>query len=416
MSRPALEIADIFRLHGRSYLEEYGSSLSVEQHRVMRDIVACRTSVLGGHVEECDHCGHRRIAYNSCRNRHCPKCQAAARGEWMDAREADLLDVPYFHLVFTLPGELSDLALQNKRVLYAILFRAAADTLKEIAVDQKHLGAEIGFLMVLHTWGQNLMHHPHVHCVLPGGGISPDGARWVHCKRSRKGKDFFAPVTVLSRVFRGKFIDYLRRARDADELSFHGKLADLANTNEFEHLLDLAVKSDWVVYAKRPFGGPRQVLAYLARYTHRVAISNQRLVSLHDRNVTFRWNDYANGNCCKTMTLDAHEFTRRFLLHVLPSGFTRIRHYGFLANRHRVEKLKLCRTLLSGSHEGQTYKDSQAKESPEPVCDHATIPCPACKQGRMVNIELIPATRSRHVLPRRPFMLSHCTHPAWDTS
>jgi hypothetical protein len=341
MTRPRLEVADVFRDQGDAFRDRYGDTLSPEQRRALRDIAACRTAALGGHVEECDQCGHQQIAYNSCRNRHCPKCRATAAAQWMEAREAELLPVEYFHVVFTLPAVLGPIALQNPRQVYNILFRAAAETLQQIAADPKHLGAAIGFLAVLHTWGQNLEHHPHVHCVVPGGGLSPDGSQWVACEPG-----FFLPVRVLSRVFRGKFLALLGNAFDQGKLSFHGKLRVLAAPSEFQRRLTASAQTDWVVYAKRPFGGPEQVLKYLAQYTHRVAISNRRLVALEEGEVQFHWKDYAHGGGQKTMTLKATEFIRRFLLHVLPSGFVRIRHYGFLANRVCREKLALCRALL----------------------------------------------------------------------
>jgi hypothetical protein len=334
MTRPALEVADVFRRHGDAFLDRYGDGLSHEQRRVLHDVTACRTAALGGHVEECDRCGHRQIAYNSCRNRHCPKCRATAAADWMEARAAELLPVEYFHVVFTLPAALGPIALQNPRAVYGLLFRAAAETLRRIAADPKHLGAEIGFLAVLHTWGQNLQHHPHVHCVVPGGGISPDGSRWVACRPG-----FFLPVRVLSRLFRGLFLALLRAAFDRGKLSFHGRIAGLADPGEFRRALAAVSGVEWVVYAKPPFGGPRQVLKYLARYTHRVAISNRRLVALDGDEVTFRWKDYARGGEQRVMKLQAVEFIRRFLLHVLPAGFVRIRHYGFLANR-------VCRAKL----------------------------------------------------------------------
>jgi hypothetical protein len=286
MTRPRLEVADVMREHGDEYLAKHGATAA--QRQVLRAVQNCRTAALGGHVEACDHCGHQRVAYNSCRNRHCPKCQGSACARWMQARAAELLPVSYFHLVFTLPNALGPLALQNPRIVYGILFQAAAQTLLEVAANPRFLGAEIGFLTVLHTWGQNLMPHPHVHCVVPGGGLSPDGGRWIAAR-----PDFFLPVRVLSRVFRGKFIEGLKRARKQKQLVFHGGLADLAEEARFEQLLDQVVRHDWVVYAKRPFCGPEPVLKYLARYTHRVAISNQRLSALRDGQVTFRWKDYA---------------------------------------------------------------------------------------------------------------------------
>ena len=377
-----LELADIFRGLGPAFLEREGRSLSSEQKRVFRDITLCRTAELGGHVEECDACGHRRISYNSCRNRHCPKCQAAARAEWMEERAAELLPVEYFHVVFTLPQQVGPLARQNKRVIYSLLFRAAAETLLQIAADPKHLGAEIGFLAVLHTWGQNLSHHPHIHCVIPGGGLSPDRSRWISCRVG-----FFLPVRVLSRLFRGKFIAYLREAFAHDELSFHGDLQFLSAADYFACWLREIAKQEWVVYAKPPFGGPEQVLKYLARYTHRVAISNQRLVAFRDGEVTFRWKDYAAGNGQKEMTLSAVEFTRRFLMHVLPRGFVRIRHYGFLANRFRQAKLGLCKRLLGERHDRMT----PSGRPDESELDQGRGPevCRVCQSGRMIVVEWV---------------------------
>lgn len=378
MTRPQLEVAEVFRQHGGAFLERYGDTLSSEQHRALKDITVCRTAALGGHVEACDQCGHQRVAYNSCRNRHCPKCQATAAAEWMEAREAELLLVEYFHVVFTLPSALGPIALQNQREVYGLLFRAASETLRQIAADPKHLGAEIGFLAILHTWGQNLQHHPHVHCVVPGGGLAADGSRWIACRPG-----FFLPVRVLSRVFRGKFLALLRGAFDRGQLSFHGKLASMADPIEFQRQLAVSAQTEWVVYAKPPWGGPEQVLKYLARYTHRVAISNHRLTALEDGEVTFRWKDYAHGSEKKTMTLKAVEFIRRFLLHVLPLGFVRIRHYGFLANRVRQEKLALCRSLLNVD---ATTEPISAKKVPVQGQSTGDV-CPSCGKGRMVIVE-----------------------------
>ncbi len=385
MTKHRLEVADVIRNCSSTFLDQFGGSLSSEQKRVLDDLARCRTAALGGHVEACDQCGHLRIAYNSCRNRHCPKCQGAAAAQWLDAREAELLPVEYFHVVFTLPEMIGPIALQNRRVVYGILFRAAAETLLQIAADPKHLGAEIGILAVLHTWGQNLQHHPHVHCVVPGGGLSPDGSSWISCHPG-----FFLPVRILSRVFRGKFLAMLRNAFDRGRLSFHGKLSGLAESRKFQRRLAASARTDWVVYAKPPFGGPAQVLKYLARYTHRVAITNRRLVALEDGKVRFRWKDYACSGRAKTMTLDASEFLRRFLLHVLPSGFVRIRHFGFLSNRLRHEKVAACRALL--------VKDS-APECPlatpavEPVVSDTeparTTACPRCGKGRMLVVDYL---------------------------
>src|SRR5712692_9363026 len=333
-----LEVADVFRHHGNAYRRAHDGHLGRVERRVMSAIELCRTAALGGHTEACAECGLARCAYNSCRNRHCPKCQGQARAEWLAARQAELLPVPYFHVVFTLPAPVAEIAFQNKETVYAILFRAAAETLRRIAADPKHLGAEIGVVAVLHTWGQNLHHHPHVHCVVPAGGPSLDGARWVACRPG-----FFLPVRVLGRLFRRLFLDELRTAFEDGDLGFFGDLADpVTFTRRLRELRHV----DWVVYAKPPFGGPAQVLAYLGRYTHRVAITNSRLVSVTDTDVAFRWKDYRHHGKSKLLTVRADEFIRRFLLHTLPDGFHRIRHYGFLANGHRAAKLALCRTLL----------------------------------------------------------------------
>ena len=403
MTRPNFEVADVFRQYGNDFLDRYGKIISYEQRRVLQDVTACRTAALGGHVEQCDQCGHQQIAYNSCRNRHCPKCQAKAAADWMEAREAELLPVEYFHVVFTLPATLGPIALQNPRVVYGLLFRAAAETLQQVAADPNHLGAEIGFLAVLHTWGQNLQHHPHVHCIVPGGGLSPDASQWVACR-----PQFFLPVRVLSRVFRGKFLALLRAAFDQGRLAFHGELSHLADPREFQRRLADSARTEWVVYAKPPFGGPQQVLKYLARYTHRVAISNRRLVVLENGQVTFRWKDYAHGSKQKTMTLTAIEFIRRFLLHVVPLGFVRIRHYGFLANRVCREKLELCRTLLAA-----ITPTVAVEPVPEPKATNEARPephtCPACGQGRMVIVEIlrpIPLNRIGHEEETMPLLAS----------
>ena len=388
MTQPRLEVAEVFRNHGEAFLDRYGDTLSTEQRRALHDIAACRTAELGGHVEACDRCGHRRIAYNSCRNRHCPKCQATAAAQWMEARHAELLPVEYFHVVFTLPPALRPIALQNRRAVYGILFRAVAETLQQIAADPRHLGAEIGFLAILHTWGQNLLHHPHVHCVVAGGGISADRSRWIACP-SR----FFLPVRVLSPVFRGKFLTQLRGAFKQGKLAFHGKLSPLADPSEFHRLLAASARVKWVVYSKPPRGGPDQVLKYLARYTHRVAISNQRLIALEDGKVRFRWKDYAHGGAAKTMALNPVEFIRRFLLHVLPSGFVRIRHYGFLANRMRHDKLALCRALLGVKSTPEPMASEASGEPKEPrEPQTGTSVCPCCGVGRMVIIDVLRAT------------------------
>lgn len=387
MNDRQFELADILRHHGPAYLERYGTATSSEQRRVMDDIVRCRTPALGGQIKQCDRCGHTLTVFHSCRNRHCPKCQAAARAEWLDAQAQNLLQcVDYHHLVFTIPAPVASVALQNKSVVYAILFRACSETLKSIARDPKRLGAHIGFLAVLHTWGQQLHHHPHIHCVVPGGGLSPDGRRWVPCR-----KGFFLPVRVLSALFKRKFLDYLNAAFERGELSFSGSLATLGDHDQWKRLLRTLYDTKWVVYAKPPFGGATQVLKYLARYTHRVAIANQRLISLQDGKVTFRWKDYTSGNIQRHMTLDAVEFIRRFLLHTLPSGFMRIRHYGFLSNRTRQEKLALCRRLL-GIAESTLSPDAETSEAIDNATgdEERSQRCPACKEGYLYVIAYIP--------------------------
>jgi len=382
VTRPHLELADVFNALDSVWSKTDTQSLNSQQRRAIRDIIQCRSAVLGGHVEQCTKCSHQQNAYNSCRNRNCPKCQAAARKEWTQKRAAELLPVGYFHVVFTLPDQLSPLALQNKRVIYGLLFQAASETLLKIAGDPKHLGAVIGFLAVLHTWGQTLQHHPHLHCVVPGGGLSPDHSRWISCR-----KGFFLPVKVLSRLFRGKFVAYLKAANDQGRLVFHGQSKHLAKGDHFASLLNEVSKLEWVVYAKRPFGGPVQVLKYLARYTHRVAISNQRLVSLSEGEVTFRWKDYADGNAVKEMTLDVREFTRRFLLHILPRGFVRIRHYGFLANRCRSERLERCRQLLACSADRPVSLESTNELEDRCTADREPQLCPVCGEGRMIILK-----------------------------
>jgi len=390
--RQVLEVADVFRGEAALFFRDHGAKLSCQQKRVFSDIQACRTAVMGGHVRACDQCGHREISYNSCRNRHCPKCQAMARAEWLQERAAELLPIAYFHIIFTLPSEIAAVALQNKRLLYGMLFAAASETLMEVAASPRHLGAaEIGLLAVLHTWGQNLMHHPHLHCVTSGGGLSQDESRWIASRDY-----YFLPVKVLSRVFRNKFRRLLEKAFDRGELNFYGELASLADPAAFRRFLDAATRRKWVVYAKRPFRDPACVLKYLARYTHRVAIANRRLVDYRDGKVTFRYKDYAQGGQQRTMTLEATEFIRRFLLHVLPHGFMRIRHYGYLANRHRRRKLEVCRRLLRCHGPAEPQADVQQPESErckDPDETEATIPCPACKTGRMQTI---------HTFDRRP--------------
>ena len=395
MRPTGLEVADIFRQVGPAYRREHAGTLSRGQRAVMSAIERCRTAALGGHLEQCDACGHQRIAFNSCRNRHCPKCQALTRAQWIEDRRAELLPVEYFHVVFTLPQQIVAIAYQNKAVVYDLLFRATAETLRTIAADPKHLGAQIGFIAILHTWGQNLLHHPHLHCVVPGGGISPDGRRWVSCRPG-----FFLPVRVLSRLFRRLFLALLRQAFEARALKFFNALAELQDAGAFARYLAPIAKAEWVVYAKPPFGGPDRVLQYLGRYTHRVAIANSRLIEFAGGQVAFRWNDYRHESRQKVMRLQADEFVRRFLLHVLPSGFQRIRHYGLLANRLCRSKLGRCRQLLNApapppvpAEQPEDYRDRYQRLTGVSLRD-----CPRCGRGRMVCIEtLLPQS-----LPRGP--------------
>jgi hypothetical protein len=381
MTDHRLELADVIRTHQRDFLARWNHVLSREQRKALRNLRDCRTSALGGHLQQCDQCGHRVILYNSCRNRHCNKCQATARARWLAQRQSELLPVPYFHVVFTLPQQIARLALQNPKQIYTILFRAASETLLTIAADPRHLGALIGFLAVLHTWGQNLHLHPHLHCVVPGGGISPDGSRWIACRKS-----FFLPVRVLGRLFRNKFLKSLRSAFRKGDLRLSGELASLKEPAVFQSLCRQAARIEWVVYAKPPFGGPERVLKYLARYTHRVAISNHRLQSLKDGRVSFAAKDYADRGRTKTLSLEAVEFLRRFLLHVLPAGFVRIRQFGFLCNRVRRQKLELCRVLLGA-------RQPALIDSPAAADIHLEDPrrCPMCRLGRLIVTELLSA-------------------------
>ena len=361
MSRPTLEVADIIRAEGNSFWLKHGAQLAWPHRKVLDAIVRCRTSALGGHRDQCVRCGHQAISYNSCRNRHCPKCQGNARLKWLQARSAELLPVPYFHVVFTLPHELSALALGNKRIIYDLLYHTSSEAMLELARDPTHLGADIGFLGVLHTWGQNLEHHPHIHYIVPAGGLAADGSKWIN-----GSERFFLPVAALSRFFRGKFTAALRDLYTTNKLQFHGSLQHMACPEGFYRFLQTLFTSDWVVYAKPPFGGPDQVLKYLARYTHRVAISNYRLVDFRDGQVSFLWRDYAHGSKQKVMTLAAHEFLRRFLLHVLPGGLVRIRHFGLFANRKRGASFVRCRILLAAS----AYVDPPPL--PQPRCPSCT--------------------------------------------
>ena len=387
--RPRLEVADIVRRHGAAYCRSKGDRLCRSQRRVLGAIEACRTAALGGHAERCVDCGLIRCAYNSCRNRHCPKCQGLARAQWLTDRQAELLPVPYFHVVFTLPAPIAAIALQNKAAVYDILFKAASDTLRVIAADPKHLGAEIGVIALLHTWGQTLGHHPHLHCIVPGGGLSPDGARWIACRPG-----FFLPVRVLARLYRRLFLERLETAFAAGALRFAGDLAGLAKPAAFARHLREARKLDWVVYAKRPLAGPKQVLDYLGRYTHRVAITNHRLIDLAGGRVSFRWKDYRHHHKTKIMTLEASEFLRRFLLHVLPDGFRRIRHYGFLANGHRTEKLSILRTLLAVTAPTETTPPTDYREHYARLTGRSLDICPDCG-GRMVDWCLLARAAAR---------------------
>jgi hypothetical protein len=382
MKRPALEVADIVRAAGPSFVERNRRWLNGQHEKVLLAIARCRTAALGGHRDQCSACGHIALSYNSCRNRHCPRCQGNARQRWLAAREHELLPSRYVHVVFTLPRELASLALQNKRLFYSLLFRASSETLLEIARDPRHLGAEIGFFSVLHTWNQRLQYHPHIHCVVAAGGLAPEHDRWISSRHS-----FFLPVKVLGRVFRGKFVSALQHAYKNGDLQFHGQLALLAEPPIFASWLRTLFRKDWVVYAKPPFGGPEHVLRYLGGYTHRVAISNGRLVDLVDGNVRFRWRDSAHGNCKRIMTLPVDEFLRRFLLHLLPRGFVRIRHFGFLAHRRRATLLPLCFRLLEHTESPTAPRCAASAKFRDFLWS-----CPACG-GRMQVVERLSATQ-----------------------
>ncbi len=390
MARPpghSPEVADVFRAHGAAWRKANAGHVSLAQLKVMSAIETCRTAALGGHVERCEDCAHERVAYNSCRNRHCPKCQGVAARQWLAEREAELLPVPYYHVVFTLPAAIGAIAFHNKATVYDLLFKSAAETLITIAADPKHLGARIGLTAVLHTWGSALTHHPHVHVIVPGGGLSLDGERWVACRPG-----FFLPVRVLSRLFRRLFLEGLDALHKADRLAFFGDLAPLAARSAFDAALAPLRRSEWVVYAKRPFAGPQAVLAYLARYTHRVAISNSRLIARDEAGVTFKWKDYRikGRDRLRTMTLDAAEFIRRFLLHVLPSGFHRIRHYGVFAGNSRARNIERARQLLAAS------KAAPDRPPAEGGCEAGRQSparrCPCCG-GRMIIIETFEGVR-----------------------
>ena len=389
--KTSTEVADIFRVYGYAYRQTYGARMPLRQHRVMRAIEVCRTSALGGHVDVCDECGSIKISYNSCRNRHCPKCQCLDKERWLDARKQDILPTHYFHIVFTIPENLRPVALRNQRIVYGMLFRSASETLKELAGDPKHLGAEIGCIAILHTWTQTFLDHPHIHCIVPGGGLSADGTRWVSSKRN-----FFIHAKVLSRKFRGKFLHYLKKAYRDGELVFPGNTEQLNEKPAFDQLLNGLYKLEWVVYCKPPFQNAEKVIDYLGRYTHRVAISNDRIVGMVDDQVFFKYRDRGDNNKVKTMCLEASEFIRRFLLHVLPDGFMKIRYYGILSNRNRREKLSVCKKLLNASPEEMDRQRETWEDLLLRITGIDPRICPECGKGRLVRRETLPPKRSRH--------------------
>jgi hypothetical protein len=384
MNKPLWEIADVFR-EGFARYEETYRPLLPDQYKVMNAITACRTAVLGGHIDRCDHCANERISYNSCRNRHCPKCQALARAQWVEQRMSDLLPVPYFHVVFTLPNQLNAFALRNKKTFYTLFFQAVSETLQAFGHDPKYLGGEIGFFTILHTWGQNLLDHPHIHCVVPGGGLI-DGTRWKSCKNS-----FIFPVKAMAALFKGKMLDYFQTAVANGDIECFGTLEPFKDKTTFKTLIDTLYKTDWVVYAKPPFAGPQAVLKYLGRYTHRVAIGNSRIVALSDKTVSFTWKDYADGNKQKTMTLSIVEFIRRFLLHVVPKGFVRIRHYGFLSNHSKQESLVRCMKALGKKPVVREEKPSRCwRDMAIRITGKDPTICPVCNTGHMKTYREIP--------------------------
>ena len=391
--KSCIEVADIFRSHGSAYREAFGRRLARRDFRAMRAIEICRTSELGGHVDECDSCGALRISYNSCRNRHCPKCQSLDKERWLEARKRDVLPVQYFHVVFTIPEQLWPVALRNRKVVYGILFRGVSETLKELAGDLKHLGAEIGFIAILHTWSQILLHHPHIHCLVPGGGLSLDGKKWIGCK-----EDFFIRVEVLSRLFRGKFLHHLREAYDSGALEFPGKIEELKSKRAFGKLCTDLYGKEWVVNSKPAFKSAESVMEYLGRYTHRVAITNDRIVRVEGDQVVFKYRDRADDDRIKLMPVDALEFIRRFLLHVLPDGFMKIRHYGILSNRNKKDKLLLSKRLLGDP--GKDNGNREEKESWEELLFRITgidlKVCPNCGKGNMVLREKLRPRGGRH--------------------
>ena len=380
------EVQDIFERYGREYHRKH--PMSSEQYKAMMDIINCRTAGLGGHVDECEECGYIQISYNSCRNRHCPKCQTFLKEKWIDARKEELLPVPYFHVVFTIPEELNMIAYQNQEKVYKILFDAVAGTLAELTADPEHLGAQIGFTSILHTWGQNLMHHPHIHCIVPSDGLTPEG------KFKTGGKDFFIHVNILSRKFRGKFLWMLNKAYEAGVLKFYGSMLEYGHDQCFQNSLNSLRRKDWVVYCKETFNGPEAVIEYLGRYTHRVAISNNRILDIEDGHVTFKWKDYRD-NKIKVMTITAQEFIRRFLMHILPSGFMKIRYYGLMSNRNRNTKLKQCRRAAGYEHSKAQFKGLHAAEIIKILTGKDVTVCPCCGEGKMRTRQIIaPMTMS----------------------
>ena len=384
MSRPPLEVAEVVRQHGAAFLARSGHTLSGAQHRTLRAIAVCRTAALGGHITQCDHCDHESQAYNSCRHRCCPKCHGTAQAAWLAAREREVLETPYVHVIFTLPHDLGPLALQNPRQLYGLLFRTVATTLQDIAGDPKHLGAEIGGFAVLHTWSQQLHHHPHLHCVLPAGGLAPDGTQWIPCR-----PHFFLPVRVLSRRFRHLYLAGLAQTYAQGHLTLAGRCRELTEPTPWQRLLTTLRDKEWVVYAKEPLQDPQHVLQYLARYAHRIAISNHRLVALEHGQVTFRYKDYQRGHRLRTLTLDAVEFLRRLLLHVPPHGFHRLRHFGFLAHRVRQEKLAQCRILLGQATRPPAQKEAVDLKTPAVSAPEPGSVCPVCQHGRMQLVQTL---------------------------
>lgn len=396
MNKKTIELADVFRAGFADYCAR-NRPLPLEHYKVANAIMNCHTAALGGHIFHCEQCGHEKILYNSCRNRHCPSCQAAARVQWVDNRIKELLPVPYFHVVLTIPAQLNPFALRNKRVMYTILFKAAAETLHALAATKKYLGANIGFIAVLHTWGQNLLDHPHLHIIVPAGGINNDQSQW----KTTPAESFLFPVKVVAKLFRGKFLDMFRRAVDDQKIGFHGTLQQFeTDPKAFRRLIDTLYKTEWVVYAKPPFAGPKAVLKYLGRYTHRIAISNNRLTQLTEQTVSFTWKDYADNNRRKVMTLTHGEFIRRFLLHVLPTGFVRIRYFGFLGQAVKKEKLQRCRTLLGEKPiepEAENTDNNEGEEVIKELWREECHRCPLCKKGRLVPYRQIPRPHQRNI-------------------